>query len=196
MKVNGEKMSKSKGNVYTVQDLIEKGYDPLSLRYLFLTSHYKDSMNFTWEALNSAEASLRKLRGYVSGLRNPSVRRSLSDEKLSKADQFRDDFIKAVTDDLGTPRALAVVWEMLKSNIPSEDKYDLLISFDEVLGLHLSEIEDKALLVSDDVKALLDKREQHRKAGDYQKSDEVRKEIEKLGYSVEDTPEGVKIKSI
>lgn len=185
----GEKMSKSKGNFITVQELQDKGYDPLSMRYLILNSHYKKGLNFSWESLDAASSALSNLRSIIISLKD-SERKSLSSEKLEKVDEFRDKFTRALMDDLNLPRALAVLWEVVKSNIPSEDKYELALSFDEVLGLGLSLVSDKKQVVPKEVDALSKERERLRKEGKYAEADEVRKKIYELGYEVKDTSEG------
>ncbi len=134
--VDGKKMSKSLGNFFNIQDILDKQIDPIALRYLYLGAHYKKPMNFTWQSLDSSAKGLKRLQSLVVSLKT-SNRTALSSEKDSKISEFRDKFIEAINDDLNTSKALAVVFEMLKSNIPSEDKYDLAISFDEVLGLGL-----------------------------------------------------------
>mgnify|MGYP001569686537 CR=1 FL=1 len=134
--VDGTKMSKSLGNYYTIQDVLNKGVDPIALRYLYLGAHYKKPMNFTWQELESASKGLKRLQSLVISLQS-SARTTLSREKNEKVNEYRNKFNKAINDDLNTSKAMAVMFEMLKSNIPSEDKYDLAISFDEVLGLNL-----------------------------------------------------------
>lgn len=134
--VQGKKMSKSLDNFYTIADILNKGYDPLALRYLYLGTHYKKPMNFTWESLESASRGLRNLKSQVSNLKS-TVRTTLSEEKNIKVGEYQDLYRDALNDDLNTSKALAVLFEVLKSNIPSEDKYDLVLSFDEVLGLKL-----------------------------------------------------------
>ena len=194
--VDGAKMSKSLNNFYTVEDIEKKGFDPMSLRYFYLTAHYRKPINFTWVALEASQKTLKKLRTRVSSLKNQPSRTALSEEKLAKIDKYRERFMIALGDDLNTPQALAVVWEMLDSSIPSEDKYDLALSFDEVLGLDINVVPDYGLLVTDEIKALLDKRDGLRKEGKYRESDDIRKQIEKMGFEVKDTPEGVVVKPL
>ncbi len=134
--VDGTKMSKSLGNYFTIQDILDKGVDPLALRYLYLGAHYKKPMNFTWQALDSASKGLKRLQSTVHSLKS-TERTALSEEKSEKINEYRVKFNEALNDDLNTSKAMAVMFEMLKSSIPSEDKYDLAISFDEVLGLGL-----------------------------------------------------------
>ncbi len=183
--VNGVKMSKSLGNFYTVDDIVKKGYDPISLRYFYLTSHYKKHLNFTFEALQGAQNALNKLRAQVQSLKLQSDRNSLSEEKLAEIDKFRNDFLDAIGDDLNMPEALAATWSMLKSNITETDKYDLAMSFDEVLGLDLSAVSTKKE-IPEEIKILIKKRESLRKEGKFEEADMVRDEIIKMGYTVSD----------
>lgn len=189
---NGEKISKSKGNFITAQELVEKRYDPLALRYLILNSTYRKGMKFSWEALDNASISLKKMKDLVLSLKQNNTREYLSSEKMDKIESYKNDFVSSLEDDLNIPGALAVVWNMLKSNIASSDKYDLAQSFDEVLGLNLTkEIID---IIPDEINALVLDREKYRKEGDYKKSDEIRDLILEKGYLIEDTPQGVKTK--
>ena len=134
--VDGTKMSKSLGNFYTVGDVLDKNINPLALRYLYLGAHYKKPMNFTWASLEASQKGLSRLQKTVKALKE-SERTILSSEKNEKILEFRNKFNESLNDDLNTSKAMAVMFEMLKSSIPSEDKYDLAISFDEVLGLNL-----------------------------------------------------------
>jgi cysteinyl-tRNA synthetase len=186
--VDGKKMSKSLGNFYTVEDIKKKGFDPLSLRYLYLTAHYRDPLNFTWESLQAAQNALEKLKSQISSLKSQTDRSVLSPEKEKEIEKFRNDFSASVNDDLNTSKALAVLWEVLKSNIPSGDKYDLALSFDEVLGLKLSESPDNKIKITDEIKNLLEKRETLRRDKKFEEADKIRKQIEEAGYAVNDTP--------
>lgn len=184
--VDGVKMAKSTGNFFTIGDVEKKGFDPISLRYLYLTTHYRKQLNFTWEALTGAQNTLLKLRSIVAGLRDEKERNVLSEEKLSKVEDYRNRFDASMGDDLNTPEALAVLWEAVKSNIPGTDKLDLLMSFDEVLGLGLAKVEVNKKEVSGEVRELIEKREQLRLEGKWQEADKIRKEIEELGFPVQD----------
>ncbi len=194
LKVDGGRMGKSLGNAYTLHDIINKGYDPLALRYLYLTSNYRDTLNFTWQSLEASQTAFNKLKEQVLASRNQTERTVLSEEKNNKRQDYSNRFFEAVNDDLNTAKALAVFWEAMKCNIPSEDKYDLALSFDEVLGLKLAEITNEKLQITNEIQELVDKREQLRKDKKFEDADKVRKEIEKLGYTVEDSSEGIKIK--
>lgn len=193
LKFKGEKISKSLGNFILATDLIEKGYDPLALRYLILTSHYRQGLDFTWEGLDSAAQALERLRSIVRQLKETKEqRRQLAEQKLEKIEDYRLRFKEALGNDLGIPQALAVVWEMVKSNIPSGDKLEMLLDFDEVLGLKLSETEE--IKIPGEVKKLAEKRLKLRQEGKWGEADKVRKEIEKRGFVIEDTEEGYLLK--
>lgn len=183
--VDGGRMGKSLGNAYTVEDVVAKGVDPLALRYLYLTGHYRRQLNFTWDALASAQTALTKLRGIYSGARVDQDRTALSEEKLAKIQEYSRDFRARLEDDLDMPGVLATLWEVAKSNIPGVDKTELFADIDHVLGLDL----DHATPVkemSEKVKKLMVKREKLRKAKKWEAADLVRDEIEALGWKVSD----------
>lgn len=187
--INGEKMSKSLGNLLTIDDVKEKNIDPLALRYLFLQTHYRQSMNFTWDALAAAQTALIKLRRYIQQFQVNIQRTSLSEEKLNKVDSFQNAFKSALENDLQMPQALAVVWEVAKSNIPSTDKVDLLRSFDEVLSLDLFAEEDEGNIPKEITK-LAQERIEARNNKDFALADQIRNVITQKGYSIKDTSDG------
>ncbi len=192
MTVDNRKMSKSLNNFFTIEDLEKHRIEPLSLRLLFLQSHYRQSLNFTWESVQGAQEAYKKLKEYVLLLKEQRDRTVLSEKKLNQIDQFRMRFAQSIGNDLQTPQTIAVMWEMLKSNIPSPDKLDLLYDFDQVFGLKLNEIQDTK--IPDAVRVLADQRQQARTVGDFKTSDELRKKIRELGYSIEDTAKGYQLK--
>ncbi len=182
----GEKMSKSLGNYVTAQELVEKGYDPIAMRYLILTSHYKKGLRFSFESLDSAQSALNNLRGLVFASKSENERTILSEDKNQKINDFRESFVKSLSDDINVPQALAVLWEVMKSNIPSQDKYDLAISFDEVLGLDLLKIKNSSIPYN--IKKLMEERIKLRSAKKFEEADKIRDKIVKLGYEVTDQP--------
>lgn len=180
--VDGGRMGKSLGNAYTLSDLANKGFDPLALRYFFLTAHYRTKLNFTWEALAGAQSALRKL--YASARSLPLVSTTAPNA----------DFLAAINNDLNTPQALAVMWKLLDD--PSVDPFDMakqLLAMDAVLGLGLETCVGKPIEVPEDVLALGEQRETARAAKDWKRSDELRDLIAQKGFTVEDTPDGQKI---
>jgi len=131
--VNGKKMSKSLHNFFTLSELEKQEFDPLALRYLFLQTHYRQEMNFTFEALEGAQNALNKLREEISTWDKPEV----------GCAEFEDRFLEAVNDDLNMPKALAIAWELVKSGNPTSAKAQSLFKLDKVLGLKLAEVEKK-----------------------------------------------------
>lgn len=194
--VDGERMATSKGNNYKVPDILEKGFSALALRYLYLTVHYRSPINFTWSSLAAAQSALDKIYEFVRKAKNQTAARvELSKEKLKKLDDFRQRFLDAVNNDLNFPQGLAVLWEMLKSNVPDYDKLDLLLDWDQVLGLDLANVQNN-LDVPEEVKRLAGTRESLRKAGKYVEADNIRMQIEKLGWEVKDTNAGAQWKRL
>jgi len=197
--VDKEKMSKSLGNFYTVQDVIAKGYSPMALRYLYLQTHYRQEMNFTWEALEGAQTAYDKLLREIANC-NPPAGGQISNEKLLiGCAEFEQRFLDSVNDDINMPKALAVVWELIKSNYPASAKLASLKKFDQVLGLELLQsVKRKALSVKlpEKITDLVHEREGFRKAGDFAAADEMRKKITDLGYEIKDTKEGPSVSKI
>ncbi len=175
--VDGKKMSKSEGTSYALKDIKEKGFSPASLRYLFLNSHYKSKQNFTWEALEGAQTALARLQAH------------LGEEIGIVSEEYKKRFIEIITDDLDTPRALALAWEVAKDiTLSLADKTATLLDFDRVFGLGLKL--KQAEIVPGNILALADSREEARKNKDWAKSDQIRNEINSLGYDVLDTDKG------
>lgn len=199
LRVEGEKMSKSLGNFYTLDDVVAKGYSPMALKLLFLGSHYRSQLNFTWENLDATQKAYDKLVGILCQANRESDRTVLSDEKLTKVNEYRTRFFEQMENDLHTPEAISILWEVAKSNIPGTDKYDLLLEFDTVLGLQLGiscklELEKKPDEIPSGVQMLLDQRQVAREAKDFSASDMLRDEIAKLGWIVEDSGTGQSVK--
>ncbi len=192
--VDGGRMGKSLGNAYTLADVIDRGFDPLALRYFYLTGHYRKQLNFTWDALQSAATALTNVRELVWRSKQETNRTVLSEEKLQQVEHFRHAFVEALDNDLNVPEALAVVWEAAKSNIPGIDKADLIAEFDQVLGLGLAKWQPTATDIPEQVRQLADAREEARKVRDFGKADALRQEIRTLGFEVQDGADGPVIK--
>lgn len=193
--VDGAKMSKSLGNFHRLKDLEERGLDPLSFRYLVLTAHYRDKLNFTWQSLEAAQNALDNLREEIRAW--PSYTKAsegLLQQPKTIVVQFWQKFMEAANNDLNMPQALAVLWKMVKSDLSSSDKAATLLKMDKVLGLKLDEYLGKPLLIPSEVKKLVEEREKIRKNEEFERADQLRKEIKKLGFEVEDTPSGPKIR--
>ncbi len=179
--VDGTKMSKSLGNVYNLSNIIDKGYDPIALRYFFLQSHYRSKQNFTFEALDSAQTSLNRLVNSLKQIK------SEDSDPTEINGNYRKLFIEALEEDFNLPKALAVVWEVLKSEIPNPVKFDTIIDFDKVLGLNLLEKVNQEDQIPEEAKRLINERIEARLQKDWKKSDELRDLIkQKFGIDVKD----------
>lgn len=199
VRVDGEKMSKSLGNFYTVDDVINKGYSLMALKLLFLSGQYRSEQNFTWDSLDATQKAYDKLVGILAQARVENERTTLSDEKLAKLNEYRERFFAQIENDLHTPEAISVLWEVAKSNVPGKDKYDLLIEFDAILGLELATATaavhlDASTTIPSGVQMLIDQRQAARDAKNFAESDMLRDEIAKLGWIVEDSASGQSVK--
>lgn len=185
LQVDGGKMSKSLGNFYTLDDLEKKGFSPMDLRFFYMTAHYRNPLNFTWESLQSAHNSLTKLYDLVAGY--PEMDEGDVDET------YINKFNEAIQQDLNMPKAIAVVWDILKNtDIDETAKLLTLLKIDEVLGLR---IEDHVgFQIPQKVQDLGKMRWQYRISGIWDKADQVRKQMLEMGYVVEDGKDGYKIK--
>jgi len=183
--IEGEKMSKSLHNIYTLRDLDNKGIEPLAFRYLVLTSHYRSKLNFTWESIAASKNALNSLREF---LRYPDNKVN-SKLPITAMKEYEKRFLAALNDDLNTPHALALVWRVIKdSKLPFKAKKRIILSFDKVLGLGLASI--KPLEVPAKIKKLVTEREKFRTYKQFVKADLLRRQIELLGYKLEDTANG------
>ena len=197
--VDGQKMSKSLGNFYTIDDIKNSKIGPMALRLLFLQTHYRQIMNFTWESLSASGNAYGKLVNHICELKQKvdpsknSGQANLEKEYGEEAKTYRQKFIDAISDDLQAPKAVAVLWEIVKSNISAEEKLNLIFEIDEVLGLNLKNAKFFAVEIPEEIKKLAEERETARLAKDFQKSDELRKKIAQKGYGIKDTDEGYKI---
>lgn len=180
---SGEKMAKSEDNFLTLKSLAELKINPLAYRYLLLTTHYRNPLAFNLEALRGAQTALARLSGFVS-----------TAEGVGKINsEYQNKFISLITDDLDTPKALALTWDMLKDeNIPLSDRQATLLAFDQVFGLKLGD--SKEFEIPEAVRNLIQKRKNARESTDWKLSDELREQIEKLGFAVSDTDSGQVIK--
>jgi cysteinyl-tRNA synthetase len=176
MLVDGKKMSKSLGNFYRLQDIVDKGFEPLALRYLYLQTHYRQEMNFTWDALEASQNALNKLRRHYADAKDGDI--SLPKE-----------FEEAISEDLNFPKALSMIWENISSL--SKNAFD---KADEILGLNLSAVKKEESNIPQEISVLAEKREELRKAGKFEEADRVREEIKEKGFLVEDSPEGIRIR--
>ena len=188
--INGGKMSKSLGNVYLLEDIIKRGYNPLVYRLFSYSCHYRNKLNFTWEGIDAASKSLERLKeGYKKHL--------LGEEQVNKevVDEFENRFHKAINDDLNMPLAMGVVWEVIRYEKKSKQLADLLLKFDTVLGLKINE-EDAKEQIPEEITNLLEQRSKAREGKNWAESDRLRDLIKEKGYIVKDSKDGATVEKI
>lgn len=185
LNIDAKKMSKSLGNFYTIREVIEKGYDPMAIRLLMLQSHYRSPINFSWDILDASANRLKNLRTMADLLWQP-----IAQGKSTNIYAQKDDMLKALSADLDTPKALAVLSnienklaERLVHADEQEEMKKLLCFVDEILGLNLSSTSD----ISGSQKTLVDNRETARKNKDWDKADKIRDELISQGITLRDT---------
>jgi cysteinyl-tRNA synthetase len=200
--IEGKKISKSLGNTVYVHNIADRGFSPLALRYWFLTAHYRTQANFTWDAIQAADTALSRMRRLYldfemrsNGDPSAGLRASRPDEKFVQA------FFAALGDDLDSPKALALTWDMIKDPEMSPGvKYANLTTVDHTLALGLAQAHEMRQLqvieqseLPDVVQEFLHDREEARANKDFSLADELRGKIFELGYEVTDTAEGPKV---
>jgi cysteinyl-tRNA synthetase len=198
--VEGKRMGKRFGNYYTLRDLLNKGYNPIAIRYLLLATHHRQQLNFTFDGLEASKNALQRLYDFVDNLKmvieeksNPQV-----DEIISKAKQ---EFENALDDDLNVSEALGVVFNLVKdvnrlidekkiSKSDAEKVLELMNDFDSVLGI----LRREELVLDEEIEKLIVKRSKAREEKDFKLADQIRKDLEAKGIILEDTPQGTKWK--
>jgi cysteinyl-tRNA synthetase len=200
--VNGQKMSKSLENFYTLRDLLGKGHDPSAIRYLLLSSHYRQQLNFTEEGIKAAKNAIDRLNDFIIKLK--ATKNNKNNPKIKKLiEQTKKHFEKEMDDDLEISNALAVVFDFVKKintlimndNIGKKDVdqvCNLMLEFDGIFGV----LETKKEKIPDEIKKLVQEREKARKEEDYERADRIREELKNKGYVLEDTEEGTLVKSL
>ncbi len=199
--VDNEKMSKSKGNFYTLRDLLDKGYNPLGIRYLLLSTHYRTPLNFTFENLKGAENSLRRLLDFKKRLEEIVPEGKYNAKLHNFREAAKEMFEKYMDDDLNISPALAAVFGLMKETNVALEKNALdqrniqeiretFLNFDRVLGL----LETKKTILPEEIENLIKARESARKRKDFKKADEMRKKLLDAGIVLEDTKKGVRWK--
>lgn len=184
LQLDTEKMSKSSGVFLRLQTLMDKHYDPLAYRFYCLSAHYRSKLKLSWKSLDASMSALNKLREHVYEWGSPS----------NPNEEFIQQFYDEINDDLNIPRALALVWELVKSNLPSAVKKATILEYDKVLGLNLGLWQPVDEPVSPEIVVLVENRTQARADKNWNEADKIRMQIIKLGYELEDTDQGVRIR--
>lgn len=187
--VDNQKMSKSLQNFYTMQDIIDKGFDPLDFRYLCLQAHYRTKLNFTWASMTAARNARLRLARIASELSEPA---KAVDFEANHGKDYLQMFKERIEDDLNMPEALAVMWEMLRDdNLDESIKRSILYEIDgTILGLGLDQVSEEE--VPSVIQNWLLDRAKAKDAKDYDTADQLRQKIEESGWCVEDSPGGSK----
>ena len=186
--IDGGKMSKSLGNVYLLRDIIERGYNPLTFKLFSYSSHYRNKLNFTWEAMDGAEKSFERLKnGYRLHLNGTD---DVEDEVVN---EYGERFHKAINDDLNMPLAMGVVWEVIRNNKKSPKLAKLLLKFDEVMGLKIDEEDKKEEEIPEEILNLIEERKRARENKNWEESDRLRDLINSKGYNIKDTKDGTEV---
>jgi cysteinyl-tRNA synthetase len=202
LKVEGETMSKSKGNFYTFRDLRERGFDPAAVRYLLLSVPYRKPLNFTFEGLRGAEKTVQSLRDFRTRLREAKTEAGSNPELRAAVARAREEFEAGMDDDLNTSVALAAVHSLKTEanraldacTLREDDRRDILETverFNSVLNIFGR---DEAELLDADIQALIEERQQARHRRDFRRADEIRDQLAARGITLEDTRDGVRWK--
>ena len=198
LNVNGKKMSKSLGNFYTLRDLLDKGYSTDTIRYEFLSTHYRMKLNFMENNLKNVSNTLQKFYDFMDKLEKVDGKGIKVDKLIKKAQK---NFEKFMDDDLNVSGALAVIFEFMTSinKVMSDLSFSdakkvikVMKEFDSVLGI----IEKKKEKIPVEIKKLVKERESARKERDWVKSDKIREKLKNLGYFVEDSKSGTRVKKL
>ncbi len=184
--VDGQKMSKSLGNFYILEDLIKMGIDPVAFRMWLYSSSYTTRVNFTKEAVHSTQTALIRLRDFIVSLGN--IKGKINEE-------YKNKFIEAMDNNLESPKALSILWDLVKDKrVSNEDKLATILDFDRVFGFGLDKIEQEE--TPEEIIKMAEERKLARDNKDWIKSDELRNKIKDLGYEIKDTGDGYKITKI
>jgi cysteinyl-tRNA synthetase len=184
LQIDEARMGKSVGNFLRVQTLIDQGYDPMAWRMFCLNAHYRAKLNFTWDGLDGAATSLERLR-------NAFFDWGASGEV---DDEYRLKFLETVNDDLNMPRAMALTWDLAKSDLPDAVKKATVLYYDQVLGLRLAEWRPVEETLPVSIITLVEQRQQARQEKRWKDADALRERVTEAGYEIEDTPQGPRLR--
>ncbi len=193
LQVDGGKMGKSLGNTYTLDNLQEKGIEPLAYKLFCFSSNYTKKLNFTWEGAKAAQTSLERLREGLQKHKNGTE--IIEKEVLSN---YEEKFLQEINDNLNVTSAMSVVWDIIRNEKKSKDFYQLICKFDEVLGLNLANVSKEKLELDlpKEVEKLVKQRKLAREQKNWAESDRLRDEIQKLGYCIKDSKTGMELQKM
>ena len=207
LKVDGKKMAKSLGNVYTIKELVEKGFDPIAVRLLFISGHYRQELNFTIESLKGMTNTLSMLYSFIDRMNGVLKSGGGSKDKafMEFVDKSRKGFFSAMEDDFSTPEALASMYSLVResnkraeSGMGAEEArhvIDVMLEFDSILGLEFDKRLSRTDKLSEEVEKLIKERNEARKHKDFAEADRIRRVLKEKGVTLEDTAHGTVWKS-
>tara|TARA_Y100000034_G_scaffold14075_2_gene14732 strand:- start:7950 stop:9359 length:1410 start_codon:yes stop_codon:yes gene_type:complete len=191
--VDNKKMAKSSGNFYTLRDIIKKGYSGYEIKYLLLTAHYRQQFNFTFDGLESSKISYQRLKNIIRDLKQEKLElKQNTNQEINEL--YLTKFEHALDDDLNTPKALSIMWELIRDK-EAQGKLKTIEEMDKVFGLNLLEDEEQ-IKIPDEIKQLIDQRQQARKDKNFTKADKIRNELKQKGIILEDTKDGIRWKKV
>ena len=196
LQVDGGKMSKSLGNVYTISQLAERGIEALAYKLFCYSAHYRTKLNFTFDGALSSQKALNRLReGYLKHLKGED------EVKNEIIQEYETKFLETINDDLNMPAAMGIIWDIVRSEQKSKKYAELLEKFDQVLGLDIKNSQrylekQSNIEIPEEIKELIEKRKIARQEKNWKLSDEIRDILVKKGYQVEDSKEGMIVKKI
>jgi cysteinyl-tRNA synthetase len=202
LKVDGESMSKSKGNYYTFRDVTARGFSPIAVRYFLFSVPYRKQLNFTFDALRGAEKAVKGLRDFRARLKETRVEAGANPKLQETGARALADFEAALDDDLNTSVALAVVHNLARDvntaidqhAVREDDKHELLRVLDRInTVLNIFE-EEQPVMLDEEVQSLIDERQEARRRRDFARADEIRDQLAERGITLEDTKDGVRWK--
>jgi cysteinyl-tRNA synthetase len=179
------KMAKSAGEFLRMQTLRDRGYDPLAYRYFCMGAHYRAKLSFSWDALDAAQTALQRLRAIAYEWGSPG------EVDLDYLGRFKD----YLNHDLNLPRALALVWDLVRAALSPATRKATLLQFDRVLGLRLAEWQPPQPVIPGEIMALVEEREKARGARDWKHADVLRERLRQAGYEIEDTAKGPRVRT-
>ena len=202
MLVDGKKMSKSLGNFYTLRDLTDKGFTPVAFRYFCLSSHYRSQINFTLDALQDAEKTVKNINDFVHRLKHPNTqgKNKPIDKTLEKAEKI---FVESVNDDLNMPKALAELFDLMRvvngeidAGRGAAESLDAVHEFFVRINSILDVLDETKTELTQEEKKLMDLREHFRRQKDFKAADDIRQQLKEKGIELEDTPHGARWKKV
>jgi len=201
--VEGKKMSKSLGNFFTLRQLLEKGYDPMAIRYTLIAAHYRKQLNFTFDSLDNAGKAISRVESFYNAVNQTANREASSEDVTKLIQRYREQFTAAMDDDLNISGGLGALFEFIReintnypdSQVPQGNKKEVLAFLDE-LNTVIACFNFGEELADEEIMKLIDERNQARKDRDFSRADEIRDQLKGMGIVLEDTRDATRFKRL